>query len=313
MLRPKRIDRQAGRKALVDTIPFTLPVRGSQSPVFFAIFPLNAEKAKAVLPGNELHPLRLWGNTGLLVVTVIDYRNTVIGKYIEYSIGIACTHGRKPAPALLPGLFMDHYGTGQFVYDLPVSSEVSVKGGKGIWGMPKHQASLNYIITDEKVSSQYDLDGQLATYVEIERPQHIKSFFEAGKRRLAGPYGIFMRLCLYIGAVNYSAFRGMLWKSYIYFRGSLGFAIGKQARGRLVIGDHPRHAPLKELGIDCENPIFTAFVPEMNGDLDDYIEAWFLTYDEMPKTPPEGMESVVNLTLSEEWPPPPTAPVPGID
>ena len=30
---------------------------------------------------------------------------------------------------------------GQYVWDLPVSTEISVKGGKGIWGTPKHQAT----------------------------------------------------------------------------------------------------------------------------------------------------------------------------
>jgi len=56
-------------------------------------------------------------------------------------IAIACTHGLKPAPRLLPAIFMQHYGTGQYVIDLPVSSDISVKGGKGILGMPKHKAN----------------------------------------------------------------------------------------------------------------------------------------------------------------------------
>ena len=38
------------------------------------------------------------------MITVIDYRVTDIGKYIEFSIAIACTHGRKPAPPILPAL-----------------------------------------------------------------------------------------------------------------------------------------------------------------------------------------------------------------
>ena len=109
-----------------------------------AAFSINAEKARALLPGNEIYPLRLW-NKGVLVITVIDYRDTAIGKYIEYSIAIACTHGPKPAPRLLPAVLMNNYGTGQYVYDLPVSTEISVKGGKGIWGMPKHQANLDFL------------------------------------------------------------------------------------------------------------------------------------------------------------------------
>jgi hypothetical protein len=39
-------------------------------------------------------------------------------------------------------------GTGQYIPDLPVSSEISVKGGKGIWGMPKHKSNLDFKITD---------------------------------------------------------------------------------------------------------------------------------------------------------------------
>ena len=70
------------------------------------------------------------------------------------------------SPLLLPGPFR----FGQYVVDLPVSTEISVKGGKGIWGMPKHQANLDFEVTDRVVSSQYDKDGQAAVFVEIERP-----------------------------------------------------------------------------------------------------------------------------------------------
>ena len=115
---PRRLAAQQGRYALVDGIPFALPVNADDSPALFAVFPINADKARALLPGNEVHPFRLW-NKGLLVVTVIDYRATDIGKYIEFSIAIACTHGSRPAPALLPALFMKHYGTGQCeLYDI---------------------------------------------------------------------------------------------------------------------------------------------------------------------------------------------------
>ena len=129
---PKRIKNYTNKFSLVDGIPFKLPVAAVNSPALMAIFPIDAEKAKDFLPAG-IHPLRLW-NSALLIVTVIDYRETPIGKYVEYSIAIGCTHGEKPAPRLLPAIFMNWFKTGQYVVDLPVSSEVSVKGGKGIWG-----------------------------------------------------------------------------------------------------------------------------------------------------------------------------------
>jgi acetoacetate decarboxylase len=281
---PKRLDLQKGRFALVDGIPFALPVNCERSPALFAVFPINAEKARRLLPGNEVHPLRLW-TKGLLVVSVIDYRVTDIGKYIEFSIAIACTHGSRPAPALLPALLQRHYGTGQFVVDLPVSTEVSVKGGKGIWGMPKHQANLDYVITERTVSSQYDSDGELCMKIEIDRPSKAWLPFSAD-------------------AANYCQFRGMLMKSYVHFRGKAGFSLFRKGSARLTLGNHPRLRFLKDLEIEPD-PIVTAFIPEANGLLDDYFESWFLSYAQPPRTAPEGLESIVNLGVSQEWLAPP--------
>jgi hypothetical protein len=290
MSAPKRVLQQSGRYSLVDSIPFQLPVACHKTPVLMAVFSINADKADALLPGNELHALRLWSK-GLLVITVVNYQITNIGKYIEYSIAIACTHGRKRAPRLLPAIFMKHYDTGQYVFDLPVSTEVSVKGGKGIWGMPKHQANLDFQITETRISSQYDLNGQLGMLVEIEKPKPWLPFS--------------------LGAANFCQFRGLLMKSSVYFHGKVGFSLFKKNSARLCIGPIQRLEPLKHLEIS-RDPILTAFIPEAEGILDDHFESWFLSYAQQPTHVPEGMESVVNLGQGQEWLSPPTAkPSPG--
>ncbi|MDQ1417132.1 MAG: hypothetical protein QOF81_2745, partial [Acidimicrobiaceae bacterium] len=76
MKKPARLNRQAGRHALVDGIPFTMPVHSEQSPALMAAFTINADRAADLMPGNELHPFRLPNGKGLLLITVIDYRNT---------------------------------------------------------------------------------------------------------------------------------------------------------------------------------------------------------------------------------------------
>jgi hypothetical protein len=276
----KRIERLRGRQALVDGIPFDLPVDSRDTPALMAAFPISAARAAELMPGEEVHPLRLGGDVGLLVVTVVDYRITDIGSYVEFSLAIACTHGLDPAPALLPGLLRGRYGTGQLVVDLPVSTEVSVKGGKGIWGMPKHQANLDFRIGVEQVSSQYDLDGKLCCRIEVDRP------------RWTG-------LPVSLAAVNYCAFRGMLNRSAIYFRGRAGINLPLTRSARLTLGDHPRMEPLKRLQVR-ERPLFAGFFPQTRGILDDHMESWFLTYGEAPAQAPEGLESVVGLGLGQD-------------
>ena len=284
---PKRVKDYEGRYAMIDGISFKLPVNAQQSPALMAGFLCDYEKAKTLLPGNELHPVKAFGGKAVFVVTVIDYRHTTIGKYIEYSIALAVTRGSKPAPALLPAVMMKTFKTGQFILDLPVSTEISVKGGKGIWGMPKHKANLDFIITDELVSAQYEKDGQFAFRIEIDKPQRTN-------------------LPINISAINYSHFRNMLMASYIHFKSKAGVKFGKNARGRMFIGDHPRVKFMKELQIQSK-PFFTMFIPETNGILDDHFEAWFMTYDKKPdKVTPEGFESVFNLGLNEDWLPAPS-------
>jgi hypothetical protein len=287
---PRRLRRQSGRYALVDRIPYQLPVDSRNSPALVAAFPINVEKAKKLLPGNELHPVRVFGK-GVLLLTVVDYQSTDIGRYVEYIIVIACTHGPKPAPPLLPLVFRRFFGLGGYVFDMPVSTEISVKGGKGIWGTPKVQASLDFHVSENTITSQYDLDGMLAMRIEMQRPKNVW-------------------LPVNVSASAYSQFRGMLMKAYSYIGGRAGFSVLSKRACRLYIGDHPRVRPLKALKIE-PRPFFTAFLPSASGVLDDHFEGWFLTYDEPPSMPSEGLESVVELGLGQEWLDPPSAPLPG--
>lgn len=278
---PKRIKNYTGRYALVDNIPYQMPVNAKNSPALMAGFACDWEKANALLPGNEIHALKLPNGKAALLITVIDYIDTSIGKYIEYSIAIGCTHGSKPAPPILNAVMMKTYGTGQYILDLPVSSEVSVKGGKGIWGMPKHKANLDFIVTDEMVSSQYEKDGQFAFRIEIERPKTPS-------------------LKLKIGTANYCRFRNMLMASYIYFDSKAGINLFGKAKANLYIGNHPRVSFLRDIDIN-PNPFFTMFMPKANGILDDHFDCWFMTYEKPPEAMPEGLESIYNLGLSEDW------------
>lgn len=282
---PRRQRRIEGRYGLVDGIGYQMPIDSWEASAVVAVFPCDWEAARAILPEGDVHPFRLW-RRGLVVATVIDYRQTDIGSYIEYSLAIACTKGAKPAPRLLPAVLMGRYGTGQYVVDLPVSTEVSVKGGKGIWGMPKHKAPLDYCEGKKWVSAQYDLDGRMVTRLDVRRPARTI-------------------LPVNMGSINYCTFRGMIYRSFIYFRGKAGVGLGRRGGARLVLGDHPKADWLRTLGMAAD-PLFTAYLPSVKGLLDDYFDCWFVTPAKRPEGPiGEGLETTYPLGYSQDWLPPP--------
>ena len=283
MLYPHRVRWSDGRFANVDGIPFEMPVGTHDTPALFAGFPIDAGRARAVLPGRELHPCRI-GDRGVLIVAVVNYLHTTIGRYVEFCIGILCTRGRSPAPPFLPLALQRVFGTGVYIYDLPVSTEISVKGGLGIWGMPKRRASLDFLIEERTVSSQYDLDGELVIRIDVPRSEP--------------------RFPLFMRGVGYGDFRGMLTKSYIHLRGRVGLTLMTQSGVSLLLGDHPRIEPIRELDVD-PRPIFTGFVPAMAGVLDDHVETWFQISDGPPGPPSVGLKEVIDLGLGQEWLDPP--------
>lgn len=282
---PVRQNRLRGRFAYVDGIHFEMPVDSTDSCAIIAAFPIDWDAARRLIPPGDVHPFRLWRH-GLLVVTVVNYRKTDIGQYIEFSIAIACTKGARPAPRLLPALLQGLYGTGQYVYDLPVSSEVSVKGGKGIWGMPKHQANLDFVSGSQWISSQYDLDGAMVSRFDVRMPS--RSW-----------------LPLSMGAANYCTFRGMMMKSAIYFSGKAGIHLFNPSAARFILGDHPRAAAIRALS-PSPRALFAAYIPNLSGLLDDYFECWFVTEERAPtKALSEGLETTFKLGIGENWLAPP--------
>jgi hypothetical protein len=282
---PKRIKWLEGRYSNVDGIPFEMPVRTRTSPALWGIFTIDGARAEEMLPGEELHAWQMRGR-GLLVIAVVNYLDTTIGTYVEFCIGVLVTHGRKPHGRILPLILRSRYGTGVYIYDLPVSTEISVKGGLGIWGMPKRQASLDFHIGPDIVSSQYDLDGQLVARIDVPRP-----------KRSWVP--------IRMNGIGWGAdFRGLLTKSYIYARGGHSGVRIRPHRARLVLGDHPRADALKQLDIN-PRPVATGFVPRMDAVLDDHVESWYLTAADPPGAPAVGLADVAQLSLSQQWLNPP--------
>ena len=53
---PRRVKRQSGRHALVDGIPFVLPVNSDRTSALMAAFEIDAAKAPRCCPGTSSTP-----------------------------------------------------------------------------------------------------------------------------------------------------------------------------------------------------------------------------------------------------------------
>ncbi|MCE8422297.1 hypothetical protein LZ190_27235, partial [Rhodovulum sulfidophilum] len=77
---PKRQREIEGRHAYVDGIRYVMPINSWEASAMIAAFPCDYDAAAALLPDAYVHPFRYF-RRALLVVTVIDYRQTDIGSY----------------------------------------------------------------------------------------------------------------------------------------------------------------------------------------------------------------------------------------
>ena len=107
--------------------------------------------------------------------------------------------------------------------------------------MPKHQANLDFVVSSG--SSRASTTSTASS--------------RCGSRSI-GPGSPASRSPP--PAVNYCAFRGLLMKSSVYFRGRAGINLPFARSARLLIGDHPRVAALKRLKIGAR-PILSAWFP----------------------------------------------------
>ena len=135
--------------------PVELPVRYHDGSLMGAFWLVEETKAAALLPDN-LEPLLLPGRNAAAGLFMMDYRNSTLGPYGEVGIGIQAV--RKGTGATLIGYLWDMVAnvfhvdemlslfgqedSGLYVVTLPVTTQVSVAGGREVWGFPKYLAEM---------------------------------------------------------------------------------------------------------------------------------------------------------------------------
>jgi hypothetical protein len=138
---------------------------------------------------------------------------------------------------------------------------------------------------------------------------HVEGLVAAGKGPVLLAHRAGVRANIFCAPVQKTVVDALLEDGYDVWlenwRASIDFAPDLWTLDHAAVYDHPIVAPLKQLEID-PGPLMTAFIPAARGVLDDHLKCWFPSYDKPPAAASAGMESVVDLGLSQEWLSPPT-------
>ena len=91
--------------------------------------------------------------------------------------------------------------------------------------------------------------------------------------------------------VNYTAFRGMLFKSERLLPWQAGLPAVQKGFGKADHRRSPASGAAQGPGNQPRSRFSPRFFPQANGVLDDHSESWFLSETTLPATVPEGMEA----------------------
>jgi len=206
---------------------FELPILYFRDDLFLLFFTVSAERARAAMPSENLHPVVLPGGRALLAIGAFNYIDTSIGPYGEVAVVLPAVHGRRPLSGVMPALKEGDYpGFGLVVLHLPVTRQVARDAGRGVWGYTKFVADMDFSITPEHMECGMEEAGRHILTLRVPR----RGIFRQDHRPL----------------VTWSVKEGRLIRTVIPATGSFRMAL-RPRDAVLELGDHPVADTIREL------------------------------------------------------------------
>jgi len=111
---------------------------------FTLILPANLMALRRILPDPRLVPAQVLPGVGAVMLTALDYKDTDLGPYKEFSLGIALN---SPDFLQIPCYnFVRQALRGTFhsyIQQLPVTTEIALRGGVDLYNFPKFIARID--------------------------------------------------------------------------------------------------------------------------------------------------------------------------
>jgi hypothetical protein len=213
---------------LVQGRPVALPVEVRDATALSAMFLVPTAAARRLLPHAHLHPLEIWPGRAILVLAAVEYRDNDLGTYNEFAVNLFVHHGPRSLRAGF-GLWQAFRARtlGVYIHWLPVTTSFSRDAGRDIWGFPKTIAEITF----------RDVGGQRQCVVTESGVQVLTfSVRTGGGRRMPE-----------MPQNAYAVRDGGLFRTPSVMSGT---GVGTRLGGAAVtLGDHPRAAELRALGL----------------------------------------------------------------
>ncbi len=222
---------------------FELPILYHRDDAFALYFTADAEKVKAMMPSDKLHPVILPGNKSIVVIVAFNYINTSIGTYGEVAVALPAVFGKKTTSfnGVIPALMESRYpGFGIVVMHLPVTSVETRDAGRGEWGYTKFIADMHFSINPEYLECRLIEKSEHILNIRVRR----NGFYLRDKKPLT----------------TFSVKQGNLIKTIIPQIATKRVSL-MPSGSFLKLGDHPVAESIRHLGIS-PRPFMSVYYPE---------------------------------------------------
>ena len=137
------------------------PIFYRDARMFTVMLPANLFKLKRMLPDVRFVPAQVAPGVGAVALTALEYYDTDINPYNEFLMGIVLNSPYfAPVPGynLLRQYFARMYSI--FVFHLPVTTEIALRGGIDFYNYPKFLAGIEFSDTEKRVTCDLSRDGE---------------------------------------------------------------------------------------------------------------------------------------------------------
>ncbi|MEO7198103.1 MAG: acetoacetate decarboxylase family protein [Solirubrobacterales bacterium] len=232
-----------GSTTLSDGTDVEMPLLTYRARTFAAFFTISAAKARALLPSNELRPVRITPRRALIMVQAMEYTDKNIEPYREFAFSIPV---RRSSHVDVPGLSFAKWLTGQggasYITHLAVDTEQALLIGWEILGFPKFIAEIELFDSATERIAEAALGGESIFTFAVAKTSHQKK-----RRRNFSIYSL-------------SPPENKVFQIPYQSETTVGTRLGASS-ARLHLGSHPVADELRDLDISPV-PVLALDVPQ---------------------------------------------------